>query len=151
MVTTSKRTFRPVEILRAGWGAAMLVAPGRVLTAVHRGPADPVDIAVARVLGARHLAQAAATVARPGAAVLAVGVYADLAHAASMVGLAAADRRRRRAGITDAAIGLGLAAAGARDLRSSPAASAGRRDAVATGVLGRAPGGRWLLRRLRSR
>ncbi len=99
------------------WGAALLIQPVRVLTGVHRAPADRVDVVVARVLGARHLAQGAVAVARPGPAVSALGVAADLAHAASMVALAAADRRRRRAGSTDAVIGLGFAAAGAVDVR----------------------------------
>ncbi|HEY3895513.1 MAG TPA: hypothetical protein VGL88_09115 [Pseudonocardiaceae bacterium] len=54
------------------------------------------------MLGARHLTQAILTKDAPGALVLPLGVELDLAHAASMLGLALLDRRRRRAGLLDA-------------------------------------------------
>ncbi|MGH3671099.1 MAG: hypothetical protein ACRDSH_10755, partial [Pseudonocardiaceae bacterium] len=44
--------------------------------------------------------------------VLALGVEVDLAHAASMLGLAMLDPRRRRAGLRDAAVAAALAAMG---------------------------------------
>ncbi len=73
---------------------------------------------VARVLGARHLAQAALTAAGqradPGSPVpLGGGAAVDLLHAASMLALGAMDRRVRRTTFTDAAVETALAAAGA--------------------------------------
>jgi hypothetical protein len=66
-----------------------------------------------RVLGARHLVQAALTSGpAPGAARLAIGAAVDLTHAASMAGLAAADRSLRRATLADALIETMFAASG---------------------------------------
>ena len=58
---------------------------------------------VARILGARHLAQAVLTLWRPRPAVFLAGAGIDACHAVSMVALAAWDPRMRRAGIADAA------------------------------------------------
>jgi hypothetical protein len=68
---------------------------------------------VARILGARHLAQAALTLWRPRPAVLLAGVGIDACHAASMAALAVCDPRMRRAGIADAAAATAFTATGA--------------------------------------
>ena len=59
---------------------------------------------VARVLGIRHLAQAAVTAWAPG--LVAAGAAIDVCHAVSMLALAAASQPMRRAELAD-----GLAAA----------------------------------------
>jgi len=99
--------------VRAGYGALLLGAPGPVIRLYTGHRADPRTRLVARLLGARHLAQAMATAGPAGRVVLALGVEADLAHAASMVGLAGFDRARRRAGLVDAAAASSFAVVGA--------------------------------------
>ncbi len=125
-----------LTLIRAGYGVALLCAPGALIRLAAgpgaagrpRPPAEadaqreaaPGSRArlVARVLGVRHLAQAALTAAGqradPGSPVpLGGGAAVDLLHAASMLALGAADRRVRRATFTDAAVETALAAAGA--------------------------------------
>ena len=97
---------------------------------MHARAAGPRALGVVRVLGARHLLQAALTAgvlsARgpseeipPGQALLA-GSGVDTVHAASMLGLALAHRPLRRAALADALLESSLAAFGiiaARQLR----------------------------------
>ena len=66
-----------------------------------------------RILGARHLAQAVLTLWRPRRAVYLAGAGIDACHAASILALAAADPRMRRAGLTDAVAATALTATGA--------------------------------------
>lgn len=144
------RPRRYEELWRAGWGAALLLAPRPILTRVHHVHVDATAIAVARILGARQLAQALLSGVRPSPEVLAMGVWVDGAHAASAVALAAADPGRARAALTDAAVAGVWAAAGARDLRRGTAGPPGHdrhRDRLARRVLRLVPGGQALLRR----
>ena len=68
---------------------------------------------VTKLLAARHLVQAALTAgAPPGAARLGIGAAVDLAHAASMIGLALVDRGIQRAALADATIETLLAGGG---------------------------------------
>ena len=143
---------RPAAVIRGLWGAALIVVPGRILTDVHHGPAGGVDVAVARVLGVRHLAQAAFTVTSAGRELLFLGTLADLAHAASALGLAAVDPTRRRAGLTESAIAAGFAVAGVVGMRGaepSAAAQRLRRNVVARRVASFVPGRAWWVRSLR--
>jgi hypothetical protein len=98
---------------RACYGAMLLCAPGPVLGLSTGQPPSPRARAVARVLGARHLAQAVLTLWRPRPAVLAAGAGIDGCHAASMLALAAASPGARRAGLTDAVTEVAFAATGA--------------------------------------
>jgi len=108
-----------VPLLSAGralYGAALLVAPGPILAVVAGQPPSRRDRAVARVLGARHVAQALASVAA-GRSAMAPGAMVDSLHAASMVALAARrspgnDGSIRRAELADAAVESLLAIAG---------------------------------------
>jgi hypothetical protein len=67
---------------------------------------------VARVLGLRHLAQAAVTAWAPGREVIAVGAAIDLCHAVSMLAFAAASTPLRRAELADGLAATTLAVAG---------------------------------------
>lgn len=96
---------------RAAYGIALLCAPDRALRLCTGLPPSPRACRVVRVLGARHVAQAALTTAA-GPAGLALGALVDGAHAASMLLLAAADRQMRPAGLSDATAALLFAAAG---------------------------------------
>lgn len=111
-----------LDAVRVCYGGLLLAAPGRVLSVCTSGRASPYALGVVRVLGARHLLQAALTAgvlsARgpseeipPGRALLA-GSGVDTAHAASMIGLALAHRPLRRAALADALLASSLAAFG---------------------------------------
>lgn len=112
-----------------------LAAPGVVMKMFGLAPDQPAR-RVTRMLGARHLAQAAASAQAPTAAVLALGVEVDLLHAVSMIALAVLDRRQRRAALTSAAVAGAFAVAGAL------ATSRARHEPPG-------PGGRGSARRLR--
>lgn len=110
-----RRAPTAVRAARIAWGATLLAVPSRVLDVTdgrdrRRGAAPP---AVLRVLGARHLLQAALEPAgrRPGLRVL--GAIVDGLHALSGLGLAAFDPRWRRAALADAAIATAFSAASA--------------------------------------
>ncbi len=102
---------------RAAYGVILLAAPGRLLAGAG-ATASRRQRQVARLLGARHIVQAAA-MARAGRPMLAVGAVADGLHAASMAAVAVADARARRAALADAAVASLLTCLGAA-LRSYP-------------------------------
>ncbi|UIJ34315.1 hypothetical protein [Allobranchiibius sp. GilTou73] len=144
-------TVRIIEIGRAAWGGALLFAPGATLSHVH-ATNDEKSVVITRVLGARQLGQAALSGLDPSPEVLAMGVWVDLAHACTAVGLAIADRSRARAGLTDGFIALTWAAIGYRDLQHGGLTTPDhdrRRDHLARTVLHVAPGGRRLLETVR--
>jgi hypothetical protein len=97
-------------LVRLSWGAALVLAPGRVVVAL--GGADTaVSRRVERTLGARHLVQGTVElVAWPRWRRL--GVVVDLLHAATGVALAVGDERWRRPAALDATITTTLAAGG---------------------------------------
>lgn len=147
---TDTSTRRWIEVIRAGWGAALLIAPRSVLTHVHHVRVDTKAVAITRILGARQLAQAALSGGNPSPEVLAMGVWVDSAHAATGVALGAVDRSRARAALTDTAVAALWAWAGYRDLVggvATPPDHDRRRDGLARLVLRVVPGGRSLLGR----
>ncbi len=99
-------------ILRAGYGAALLCVPGPLIRRVTGSPADRRIKVTARVLGARHLVQAAATARRSGPDALRIGASVDASHAASMFALAVGDRARRRAALVDGTVATTFSAVG---------------------------------------
>ena len=100
-----------VPLARAGYGAALLCAPGPMIGVVTGKPPSRRARQVARVLGVRHLAQAAVTVLNPGPEVVALGVVVDLLHAASMFAFAAVVPDLRDAELADALAATALAVA----------------------------------------
>ncbi len=101
-------------VLRSIWGAALLTSPRRVADALRLQLSDTAPGGgVIRVLGGRHVGQAAVTAARPTAPVMAVGAAVDGLHALTALGWGAADRSHRRAGLTDAGLAAGFGVAGA--------------------------------------
>lgn len=119
---TSPRAVRPatvLELVRGGYGALQLAAPGLVAAQLLGSRPDAPARAVGRVLGARQLTQALASGASPSYPVLALGVEVDLLHAGSMVALGIVDRRRRRLALLDALIASSFAVAGALAARTS--------------------------------
>jgi hypothetical protein len=98
-------------LIRAAYGAALCCAPAPLIR-LAGGPPDGRTRAVVRVLGARHLAQAAMVAWRPVPGVLALGVVVDMLHSASMIALAVADPSRRRVALTDGLIAAAFAVDG---------------------------------------
>lgn len=104
----------PVTVIRAGWGAALLVAPGAVLGCLPRQRIDRPARAVARLLGARQPAQAAIADSARGSrpSWLLAGAAVDATHAATMIVLAMRIPDRRRPALTNAAMATAFALGG---------------------------------------
>jgi hypothetical protein len=100
--------------IRAAWAGVLLVLPERLLRASGPVPVPAAAMAVARVLGVRHLAQAALSVAVRGGPVTGLGAVVDTVHTGTCLALAAVSPRWRRAALLDAAVESGFAAAGWR-------------------------------------
>jgi hypothetical protein len=111
----------PLAAVRAGWATGCLLAPRAVVARLlDLAPDDRWALTAVRLLGARDLAQTALTAAVPAPAVRTAGVWIDSLHAASMLGLAAAGTRYRRAALINFAVAVGWVALGRR--RSGPPA-----------------------------
>ena len=133
-----------VPLARAGYGVALLCAPGPIIGIVTGRPPSPRARQVARVLGVRHLAQAVITALNPGPEVVGLGVVVDLLHAASMFAFAAVVPDLRGAELADALAATALAVAepplssltrpktAGRDQRTSDGAAQPRRQATAS-------------------
>lgn len=98
--------------IRAGYGVMLIAAPGVVIHLVTGQPPGRRACRLARLLGARHLVQAAVSAFAPMPGVLAAGAGVDALHTASMLMLAAVDRGARRVALTDALAESLFAAAG---------------------------------------
>jgi hypothetical protein len=110
-----------LQPVRACYGGALLIAPAGVIKFATGRPASRRACGVARVLGARHLIQAVVTMAASSSAEsLGLGALVDLAHAASMAGLAVSDRRVRRLTLSDALIATTFAIAGLSQVTRPP-------------------------------
>lgn len=105
----SGRTAPASLAVRAAWGTALIVAPGPLLRLIGGIDEGRTPRRLVRVLGARHLLQAAVE-RQPGRRIRQIGVGVDLAHAATDVLFACIDRRWTRAALSDAAVTTGFAA-----------------------------------------
>ena len=90
-----------------GWGAALLVRPEAVATAVAGRPTPPSWLV--RVLGGRQLVQSLVVLARPTPAVTNTASAVDLTHAASMLAALVLAPRYRRAELVSAAVAAAAA------------------------------------------
>ncbi|PZS37615.1 MAG: hypothetical protein DLM62_18245 [Pseudonocardiales bacterium] len=134
-------------VLRAGYGALLLAAPDPVIRLYTGHRADQLTRAVTRVLGGRQLVQGILTAGTPGALVLALGAEVDLAHVASMLGLAVLDQQRRRAGLVDAAAAGAFAIAGAILACRAPMQPEPTADACTRRLAVRQTAATWIARR----
>jgi len=105
---------RPALLLsiRAGYGVLLVAAPGAAIRLATGQPSGRRSRGVARLLGARHIVQAAITAVAPVPGVLATGAGVDALHTTSMIMLAAIDGSARRAALTDALVESLFAATG---------------------------------------
>lgn len=113
--------------LHAAWGAMLLWHPAPVLSALAGRPAHRRDRLLLRLLGARHLGQAAVTAAAPTPAVLAAGGAVDLLHALTCLGLAVTRPRWRHAAGLGCLSASAFAAAGFATARRHREQDAGGR------------------------
>lgn len=127
-----------LQLIRGVLGVAYLALPGR-MTAVLGAGESGTAVRVARILGARHGAQALATAGHPPGTVLALGAEVDAAHAVTMLAVGMMSRRWRRPAVRDALIAAALAAGGLAAARSAPepAGPASLRDQWARWLAGR--------------
>jgi hypothetical protein len=88
-------------------GAALAGGAAAVLRGIDERPVTEAELIAARLLGGRYLLQGAMLVVRPQLSGLAVA--ADALHAASMLALAAASPRYRRAALVSGAAAALLA------------------------------------------
>jgi hypothetical protein len=140
--------IRYIEVIRAGWGAALLIAPRTVLARVHGVQVDRKALVISRILGARHLVQASLSGPTPTPEILAAGIWVDSVHSLTALGLAVVDRSRARAGLVDAVVAALWAVFGAYDLRTGKVSATDRarlRNRLARGVIGALPGGRLVM------
>lgn len=107
-------------ILRAAWGAALLLVPGRVLRALPHGQIDRPARGFARVLGARDVAQAALIARRPTRGRILTGAVVDATHATTMVALALLRPDRRKLALTNVATASAFAIAGVHRAAGRP-------------------------------
>ncbi|WP_330475189.1 hypothetical protein [Terrabacter sp. C0L_2] len=98
-----------LEVGRAAYGLVGLVAPARIAALELRRVPGRGTVTVARILGARHLAQAVAVLATRGPDAHRFGGGVDALHAASMVPWAAAARSERRYYVTSGVVAAALA------------------------------------------
>jgi hypothetical protein len=108
-------TSRAPETLcaaRACYGAALILAPHAALGGRALGAAEPGSVPLARLLGVRHLAEAALLYRRADRRLLLAGAAVDCAHGATMLALAAISPSRRRLAVAGAASAGLFAAAG---------------------------------------
>jgi hypothetical protein len=112
--------LRWMNAVRAAYGGALLCVPGPIISAVTVAPASRRARTVARVLGARQVAQAAVCGLAPTRGLIQAGAAVDGLHASSMLALAGAEPRLRRALLAETVIAAALASAAATGLRRRP-------------------------------
>lgn len=116
---------RSMSIARAGYGGALLCVPGPMITALTGAPVSGRVLAVARVLGARQLAQAAVCGLAPARGLIQAGAVVDGLHGASILALAGEKPRLRRALLAETVIAAALASAAAASLHRQPGVAHG--------------------------
>jgi hypothetical protein len=108
---------RALALTRLVYGTTLLARPDALIKFSSAHPADPHARLVARVLGARHCAQAVLVGSTRKVVAHELAAVVDLLHAMSMAGLAVFDHKYRRAEIIDGSIAASLAAAQLAALR----------------------------------
>ena len=109
---SGSRRLRAVGLAEAAAGAVVLARAATVVRALRDGAAPPAPVvAVARVLGARMLAQGLLAAAVPDRRIGLGGAATDLSHALSMVPVVWRMPAHRRPALSSAVVAIGFAAA----------------------------------------
>ena len=103
---------RALSGIRVSVGTWLLVAPSALLAKFFHEPLDRPVLALTRLLGARHLAQAAVMARHHTHKWILAGAAVDASHAATMAILAGLRPERRALALTDAACATMLAGSG---------------------------------------
>ena len=111
------RRLHPAAFARAASGIALLAWPQAIVAFAGGEPPARRWVIAARVLGARHLIEAAAVNAEPRAGFAWAGAGVDAVHALTAAGVAAYDDERRRMLLANFLGALGFALAGAHHAR----------------------------------
>ena len=114
---TLPKRLSPLVALRVLWGTVLLVAPGVVLGDLPHQRIDHASRVFTRVLGARHLIQAAITSREGPSGWVLGGAAVDATHAATMAAVALLRPDRRKLALTNAATAAALAAAQVAEIR----------------------------------
>lgn len=109
--------IRLLTAARVLWGAALLVAPGSVIVEATTVRASGVTQVAARLLGLRHLAEAAFTGRRHSPTPILLGAAVDGTHAATLAVLALIRPDQRRLALTNVATATTFAFAGVAESR----------------------------------
>lgn len=104
---------RALAAARAGAGAVLLLRPEPLLALAGGRPPDRDARVFARILGGRHLVEAALLTALPSATGLRAGALVDAIHSVTTLFLAERDHHRRLAALNAVSAAL-LASAGLR-------------------------------------
>ncbi len=108
----------PLAAVRVLFGSALLVAPGALLGDL--APQGQIDTGVrvfARVLGARHLVEAAMLWRHRSRGWILASAGIDATHGVTMLALAALDPKRRRLALANAIAASAITIAGLREAR----------------------------------
>ncbi len=108
---------RALIVVRVLWGAVLLITPEVVLRDLPHQRIERLARGFARVLGTRHLTQAAITSRHGPRGWMVAGAVVDAIHAATMAALAALRPDRRKLALTNVATATALAAAEVADAR----------------------------------
>jgi hypothetical protein len=95
---------RPVDVLRLAYGVVLLVTPAALVRRTGHPSSDLRLRRLARILGARHVAQAVAAATWRTAPARRLGATVDGLHVATDLAWALVDRRRRRLALGDAVL-----------------------------------------------
>lgn len=104
-------------LVRGGWGLVLLTATAPVCRAAGVEPTREAQLVV-RLLGARHVAQAALTMKVPTHTTLWLGAAADSAHALTALLYGVSAPGRLRAGLASAGVATAFALDGLRRLQA---------------------------------
>jgi hypothetical protein len=104
---------RPLPVVRLTWGGLLVAAPATVLRMLAAGrPVTGSQARVIRILGARHVLQAAVELTRPTPRARRAGAAVDLLHAMTCAGAVAVSPEWRRPALADGIGALILAGGG---------------------------------------
>jgi hypothetical protein len=101
----------PTAAIRGAWGMLLVTAPAEVAGVLHLHRSRQVR-SVLRLLGLRHLVQAAITGATSSRKVTWASVVVDASHGLSALAYGASAPHRRRAGLSLAAVATAFAVTG---------------------------------------